>query len=57
MAVTVSLDGSVGSDNAAAITVTAHARGGDAVERLSHDSNVSDDSKIPNLSRDEAIKW
>ena len=52
MAVTVSLDGSVGSNNAAAITVTAHARGGEGVERPLHDSN---DSKIHNLSNEEVL--
>ena len=57
MAVTVSLDGSVGSDNAAAITVTAHARGREGVERLMHDSNVSNDSEIHNLSNEEVLEF
>jgi hypothetical protein len=50
-------DSSVGSDNAAAITVTAHTRGGDAVERLSHDSNVSNDSEMHNLSNEEVLEF
>ena len=57
MAVTVSLDGSVGSDNAAAITVTAHARGGEGVERPLHDSTDSNDSKIHNLSNEEVLEF
>jgi hypothetical protein len=56
MAVTVSLDGSVGSDNAAAITVRAHARGGEGVERPLHDSTDSNDSKIHNLSNEEVLR-
>ena len=60
MAVTVSLDGSVGSDNAAAITATAHARGGEGVKRPLHDSNDSNDSndsKIRNLSNEEVLEF
>ena len=57
MAVTVSLDGSVGSDNAAAITVRAHARGGEGVERPLHDSTDSNDSKIHNLSNEEVLEF
>ncbi len=50
-------DRNVGSDSTSPITATVHARGDEGVERLLHVSDVSDDSKIPNLSRDEAIKW
>ena len=57
MAVTVSLDGSVGSDNVAAITVTAHARGREGVERLLHDSDVSNDSKTRNFSNEEVLEF
>ena len=50
-------DSNVGSDSTSPITVTAHARGREGVERLLHDSNVSNDSEIHNLSNEEVLEF
>jgi len=47
-------DSNVGSDSTPAITATAHARGGEGVERPLHDST---DSKIHNLSNEEVLEF
>ena len=50
-------DRNVGSDSTPAITATAHARGGEGVERPLHDSTDSNDSKIHNLSNEEVLEF
>ena len=50
-------DSNVGSDSTPPITVMAHTRGHEGVERLLHDSDVSNDSEIHNLSNEEVLEF
>jgi hypothetical protein len=50
-------DSNVGSDSTPPITATVHARGREGVERLLHDSDVSNDSKTRNFSNEEVLEF
>ena len=50
-------DSNVGSDSSAPSDVTTHARGSEGVKRLAHDSDVSNDSKRRDFSKEEVFKF